>query len=401
MSTITSKIATIDEKDVIILLEDVEAVIKAFEEWIEDANFNIELVVCRNYEQYDEVMARIEIRNRIRCMVMDLSNNKEEETAGSYQSVGYINEQYSKNRVPIFIHSGFLESFTDLADKGTVFRVPKKTTSVDTICSSIKSMHDSGFLDIFSIGGSLEKKIMSELHDAFVDQFKANEIEGIISSIKSASSENVELRTKEVFERLALRAVYQNAISNKPNQEGIKVNSIEHYYRRNTKKYAFWTGDIFKVIAEGAEELLFLATPRCNISNGNYEKLLFFKVNPLREDQKASFSNTKIDNKDTGETKGQKQIRTSITDDVTNSFVGERFRFLPKTPQFEGGFVDCMKCITVSKEDVDPSKYNYVISLVDDLTNDVVRKAAAYLLRGGISDTAYEEAIYYFTEELL
>ena len=67
---------------------------------------------------------------------------------------------------------------------------------------------------------------------------------------------------------------------------------------------------------------------------------------------------------------------------------------MPKTPQFEGGFVDFVKCTTVK----DLENFEYVISLVDDLTNDVVRKLASYLLRGGISDTAYKEALYYFQQ---
>ena len=42
---------------------------------------------------------------------------------------------------------------------------------------------------------------------------------------------------------------------------------------------------------------------------------------------------------------------------------------------------------------------DYLISLVDDLTNDVVRKLSTYLLRGGIADTAYSEAVYYFQQQ--
>lgn len=381
-----------DSKDVILLLEDVEEIIKTFHQWVEDSQFNIDLIVCRNYQEFNKTMGDESVKGRIKCMIMDLSNNQEEETSGVYQSVKYINEQYNVNRVPIFIHSGFLESFTDLADKGTVFRIPKKANSVDTICTSIKLMHDSGFLNIFSFGGSLESKIMSEIHNAFVDQFKAKEIEEIISSIKSASKENVELRTKEVFERLALRAVYQNTISNGTEKESVKVNSIEHYYRRKTDKYQFWTGDVFKSNDEKSSELLFLATPRCNISNNNFDQLLFYKINEIKDEQSTQILNKKNDGI---ETKGIKQLRKSITDDVTNSYIGERFRFLPKTPQFEGGFVDCMKCLTFPQDEF-IANYSYVISLVDDLTNDVVRKAAAYLLRGGISDTAYEEAVFYF-----
>ncbi|MBK7633057.1 MAG: hypothetical protein IPJ13_01370 [Saprospiraceae bacterium] len=134
------------------------------------------------------------------------------------------------------------------------------------------------------------------------------------------------------------------------------------------------------------------------MSNKNYEQILLCEVNEISADQNTSFQSSKLENKTTGETKGTKQLRTSITDDVTNSFIGERFRFLPPSPQFKGGFVDYKKIITVSEDEL--RRYNLVISLVDDLTNDVVRKLASYLLRGGISDTAYDEALYYINSKI-
>lgn len=388
--------AVIEEKDIILILEDNDPVLEGFKQWYEDASINIELVLCKDYSQYEAKINDPKVKNRIKCLVMDLSNNKEEEISTTYKSVSYIKQQHKENRIPIFIHSGFLENFSELEDKGTVFKIPKSKESIGVIGNSIKTMHESGFLNIFSHGGTLESKIMSEIHHAFVNQFKGKEIEEIIKSISKASKENIENRTQEVFERIALRAVYQNAISNTENKEGVKVNSIEHYYRR-TDMHKVWTGDIFINKNTSIKEMLFVATPRCNLSNRNFEKLLFFKINEIREDQKNSFISKKDPHKETGETKGGKQLRASITDDVTNPNIGERFRFLPKTPQFEGGFVDVRNCITISEEDFLFS-YDYVISLVDDLTNDVIRKAAAYLLRGGISDTAFDEAIFYFEE---
>jgi len=390
------KHAELEVNDIVLILEDKDPVLEGFKQWHEDAAIKLDLVVCKDYEQYEEKIKDPKIKGRIKCLIMDLSNNKEEEAGKTYKSVGYIKKQYEENRIPIFIHSGFLDNFSELEDKGTVFKIPKNKDSIGLIGNSIKTMHESGFLNIFSHGGSLENKIMSEIHNAFVSQFKGVEIEEIIKSISKASKDNIESRTQEVFERIALRAVYQNTISNTENKEGVKVNSIEHYYRRSDK-HKFWTGDIFICKDHSKNEMLFVATPRCNVSNGNFEALLFFKINEIKEDQKNSFLSTKEPHKVTGETKGGKQLRTSITDDVTNSNIGERFRFLPKTPQFEGGFVDLMKCITISEEDF-LANFSYVISLVDDLTNDVIRKAAAYLLRGGISDTAFDEALYYFEE---
>ncbi|MNL37456.1 hypothetical protein D3C87_1596010 [compost metagenome] len=198
-----------------------------------------------------------------------------------------------------------------------------------------------------------------------------------------------------MFERIAVRSIYQNLINSNSEDKSVVVNSIEHYYRRtNTDKHCFYTGDIFE---NQSGKMFFVATPRCNISNRNFEQILLCEINEISADQNNSFQSAKVENKATGETKGAKQIRTSITDDVTNSYVGERFRFLPPSPQFRGGFVDLKKIITVSEEEL--MSYNLVISLVDDLTNDVVRKLAGYLLRGGISDTAYNEAQYYLMKD--
>ncbi|MEY4927884.1 MAG: hypothetical protein RI894_2320, partial [Bacteroidota bacterium] len=92
--------------------------------------------------------------------------------------------------------------------------------------------------------------------------------------------------------------------------------------------------------------------------------------------------------------KGEDNLKKNITDNK----IGENLRFLPATPQFVGGFVNFVKIATISSEYLNDN-YTYLISLVDDLTNDVVRKLSTYLLRGGISDTAYKEALYYLKEE--
>ena len=378
--------------DVVLILEDKEEIITGFLQWLEDSALELELVICRTYKEYEEKIIDVKIRERIKCIIMDLSNNKEEEISLTYKSTTYIQDQYNKNRIPIFIHSGFLENFRDLDDKGTVFKVSKDSKSISKIGRSIQLMYETGFLDIFPIGGTIETKIMAEIHSCFVKQFKKAEIQEIIKSIKESNPKNVKQRTQEIFERIALRAVYQNTISNLENKENVRVNAIEHYYRR-TDIHKFWTGDIFK--NSQTNELLFVATPRCNISNKNFELLLFYKINPIKEDDLRNLQSEKLDNTKTNETKGEKQIRKSITDDVSVSTIGERFRFLPKTPQFCGGYVDCRNWITMTEEKFMES-CNYIISLVDDLTNDVIRKAASYLLRGGITDTDYKEASYYF-----
>jgi len=337
-----------------------------------------------------------EIKDNLKCVIFDLSIEKHETGSSDFAIDLFIKDQFNNNRIPIFIHSAYIDSYIGFDSMGTVFKIPKASNSPKLIHEKIKLMKESGFLNVFCFNGDLDKKIMNEIHTAFIEQFKHNEIEEIIKSIKSNSQADCSKRTVEVFERLAIRSVYQNWMSAKSvdgeSIEEIKVNAIEHYYRRNNP-FDFWTGDIFKEKINGQKSVIL--TPRCNIGHGKYEELLLCKVNEITEDGLKLFLNQKIEN-GAGETKGQRSLRLSITDAPNNPFPGERFRFLPPTPQFSGGFVDFTTIYTL-KNDIVKDSFEYVISLIDDLTNDVVRKLGAYLLRGGISETEYKESHYYLS----
>ncbi|MNP98811.1 hypothetical protein D3C85_114340 [compost metagenome] len=381
--------------NIVLLLEDDKRIIEPFVSYFSEKKLNADLIVSQNLKDY--LKAFEDNRVNVKCLVMDLNNQDHDSAASINETINQIKTHYENNRIPIFVHSGNLAHFTELDEKGTIIKKQKNSRSIAQIIDSIELMLNSGFLNIFSINGTLDQKIMSEIHSAFVNQFKHNEIEEIIKSIQTDNPNDPEFssRTREVFERIAVRSIYQNLINSNSEDKSVVVNSIEHYYRRtNTDKHCFYTGDIFE---NQSGKMFFVATPRCNISNRNFEQILLCEINEISADQNNSFQSAKVENKATGETKGAKQIRTSITDDVTNSYVGERFRFLPPSPQFRGGFVDLKKIITVSEEEL--MSYNLVISLVDDLTNDVVRKLAGYLLRGGISDTAYNEAQYYLMKD--
>ena len=365
-------------RNIVLLLEDEPDVREGFKQLFEDLIPDLELIECSDYEAYESQVNNIEVRDLIKCFIMDLSNTPNEQLSKSFKAAEFIMAQYRENRVPIFVHSAYLEKYTDLDNKGTVFKVPKNPVSTKTICDTIKLMLESGFLDIFCRNGSLETKIMTQIHAAFIEQFKSNEIEGIINSIKSANPQNTPERTVEIFERIALRSVYQNVISSSGSNDSLQVNAIEHYYRR--KGLPFYTGDIFRNLE--TEQLVFVATPRCNIANNNYQDILLCRVNPISEEEMRGLIK-KVEN-----------LRKIITDDVTSSLIGERRRFLPQTPHFQGGFVDFNLIFTVTPADFE-NKYIYEISLVDDLTNDVTRKMVSYLQRGGISDTHYLEAQQY------
>ena len=381
-------------KGCIILLEDEQSYVDSFKNLFEDLEIDLDLIPCLTTGTYEQEIEKAKVNNRLRCLIMDLSNTHKEEDSREYKATEFIRKEFEENRIPIFVHSANLEHYSDFPDKGTVFKIPKSSTATTDICKRIKEMEISGFLNIFCLGGNLEKKIMFEVHKAFVEQFKGGEIEKIIESIKSTNKSNYQERTTEVFERIAIRAVYENWISaNKSSDDEItEIKLNEHYYRRSSD-FVLWTGDVLKHNKNSFPDIIIL-TPRCNLGHENYGEILICEILPLNFDVINEFTNSKIDNKETGETKGEKSLRTSITDDVTNKRIGERFRFLPPTPQYKGGFVNFNAMFTKKTDEI-LNNYTNTISLSDELTNDIVRKFSTYLQRGGISETEFKESHHY------
>lgn len=378
--------------DFVILLENEKTVRDSFNNLFQDIEVGLELRLCTNVEEYLAITSNEETKNNLKSIIVDLANTVDEEKGEEFQITKHLLEEFKTNRIPIFIHSAFMGKLKEFENMGTVFKVPKEQDSAKQICERIKLFKDSGFLNIFSKGGKLDGKFMTELHSAFVNQFKKNEIEEIIKSIKHASGEKFKDRTNEVFERIAIRSVFENLIKAKKNEEGaveeIKINAIEHYYRR-TSEFDFWTGDIF--INRRSKDLVVILTPKCNLSHGNYEELLLCKINKITEEIINEFKNSKKE-------KGIKSLIGNITDDVTNKRVGERFRFLPRTPQFEGGYIDFSKYFSMKSDDF-KNNYEIVISLSEEFASDVIRKFSSYLLRRGITETDFIETSFYLAEE--
>ncbi|MGE4309273.1 hypothetical protein [Bacteroides sp.] len=377
-------------RDVAILLEDEQVIRDGFQQLFTDLEIDLEIIPCDKPQEYEEVIKQDSVRNRLKVLIMDLSNTLTEAASQKYKAAEYIEKEYNENRIPIFIHSGNLEHYKELENQGTVFKVEKSKSSIQSICEDIKLMKDSDFLDVFCNNGSLDNKVMAELHKAFINQFKDSEIKEIIKSVKESSGEDADKlkeRSKEIFERIAIRSLYANWISAKPSEkEGsiveVKLNSIEHYYRR-TSSFEFWTGDIF--VNNETKTMCIIVTPRCNVGHYNFDELLLCKISNISEAIILEFLNHK---------KGLDAFRKHVTDDKR---VGERNRFLPPSPQFRGGFVDYKTIYSINAEDF-KKDYSYLISLSDELTNDVIRKLGAYLMRGGISETDFNESLFYLKE---
>ncbi|TSA26086.1 hypothetical protein D4R71_04305 [bacterium] len=371
--------------ELVMMFEDNPSICDRFEKLFIELKIELKLKTYNQLEDFKKAIYSDENYKIIKVLIFDLAKDKAEERQQKFEIESLVNENYHKNRIPIFIHSGFIELFTNFSDKGTVFKIEKSADSMLEICNKIKLMEESGFLNIFCINGLIEGKIMEELHKAFTEQFKNNEIEEIIKSIKENSNNDLKERTIDVFERIAVRSLYQSLMSAKKicneNIKEVSVNSVEHYYRR-TSKYKFWTGDIFQ--NKNNKEMIIILTPQCNISNNNYDELLLCKICPVS---------------DITATTKKETLRRAIVDDVKLPFICERWRYLVKTPLFEGGKIDFTKYFTLKTETF-LSNYNYVISTSEELSNDIVRKFSSYLLRSGISVTEINEAFYYIKNYL-
>ncbi len=77
-----------------------------------------------------------------------------------------------------------------------------------------------------------------------------------------------------------------------------------------------------------------------------------------------------------------------------SQLIGDKFRFLSKTPLFDGGFINFSKHFSLTKDKF-LSNFKYLISLNEETTNDIVRKFSSYISRGGVSTVDFEEAKYY------
>lgn len=378
-------------KDIAILLEDEKVVRDGFQQLFADLDIDLDIIPCDKPEEYEKVINQEDVRSRLKVLIMDLSNTIAEAASLKYKAAEYIEKEYNENRIPIFIHSGNLEHYKELEDQGTVFKVEKSKTSIQSICEDIKLMKDSDFLEVFCNNGTLDQKVMTELHKSFINQFKDYEIREIIKSVKSSSGEDADKlkeRSKEIFERIAIRSLYANWISAKFSGEDsiveVKLNSIEHYYRR-TSSFDFWTGDVF--LNNETQEMCIIVTPRCNVGHNNFDELLLCKISKISEDITKEFLNIK---------KGLDAFKKHVTDDKK---VGERNRFLPPSPQFIGGFVDFKTIFSIPIENF-KGNYSYLISLSDELTNDVIRKLGTYLMRGGISETDFNESLFYLKDQV-
>jgi len=300
------------------------------------------------------------LKDQTKVVIFDLKQTDEEERKNSYEISRDIQANFDDYRMIIFIHSALSKKFEGFDNKGTVFKVVKGGNAVQEICEKIKLMEDSGFLDVFCQRGILETTLIGELHNAFTEQFKGDEIANVIKSVDPSKPDYKE-RVRDIFKRHALRSLINNLVIPAGSQE-VKINPIEHNYRRNrANNPEIWTGDIFK--KKGLSEYLLVMTARCDAEDCG--DVVICSIIPTDCDL------------------NNPSILSRVMNDNPNLTKGTG-RFLMKTPMFCGGKVDYTSYKTVPRGTLLSDDYEYVITLGDQLINDIIRKCSAYKSREGV-----------------
>lgn len=363
----------------ILIFDDNADIISNFNTAISQMDLNLNVEGFSDSKEFAKAIDDRDIIKKTRVIIVDLAQNKTEEDTHVFRIKNTIVNNFNENRIPLFIHSAFANDFTDLDGKGTVFKIEKSGTAIKTMCEKIKLFHESNFLEIFCSGGILENNYLKQLHKAFTEQFENNEIEKIITSIKETAADKYQEKTIETFKRIAVRSLFHNLTAARKDKEGnlneIPLNYIEHYYRR-CSAYDVWTGDIFR--KKEAEETILVMTPRCDINKPTCEQILACKIIPL--------ANLEIN------LEKDKTFQEAISDNP--HLTSGSYRILLASPLFKGGKIEYISPITINRQSL-IADYELVVSLSDELINDVVRKFTAYILRSGVSETEMEEAKKY------
>lgn len=358
---------------VIIHLDDKQEQLDQYIGLYNQMDVGLEYISCTNI---DDFLKRIEENTgRIKSLIFDLVGSKaskDELEGDSPEFLETIEQNFISINVPIFIYSGVIEKIRDrYNENGTVFKL-SKDNSINEIYTKIKLLNDSGFIEVFSPGGLLEKQVYIDLHKAFTKQFLSNvEIENIINNLnQDADFKKSSARIKKVFQRIALRSLLSEMLLPDIDEKGAVIeetlNPVEHYIRR-IGDLPVWTGDIFK--KKDSDDCVFVLTPRCNVLRSSTILVCPFMWKDI------------ITKKD--------KISKMLQGDPT---VSGYDRHIPPSPIFEGGKLSLSKYWIVEKETL-INDYTRIITLSDELTNEILGKFGAHFFRTGITPWDPNEVI--------
>lgn len=358
-------------KGVVIHLDnDLEGILIPAKNLFEQMELELTYIICTTKEEFDTAVN--ENRDSIKALIFDLLGQEptyEEINKDDAEFLENIRISYANYNIPIFIHSAYLKEsiLYEFKNCGTVFIIDKgEDNGIQEIFNKVNFLLQSGFMEVFCPGGVLDTQLKNDLHQAFTRQFINNqEISNIISQIKGQQTyEETTERIKKVFKRITIRTLLSELLApeidekGNPKEEEETVNTVEHYIRR-INSIPVWTGDIFK--KKSSEDFIFILTPRCNvIRNTQILVCPFHWKDNITKD---------------------KYLSKMLQGDPTFSGYD---RHIPPSPIFEGGKLALSKYFMLDKSEL-LVNYELIVSLSDELTNEIIGKFGAHFFRTGIT----------------
>lgn len=365
-----------DKKGVIIHLDNEAQVLSRCKGLFEQNELGLDYITCSTRNEFDQALKFH--KNQVKGLVFDLLSSDPsalELHENDAEFLGTIEENFAAFNVPIFIFSGFLEAIDrKFENYGTVYKIDKGNDDFqEKVIDKIALLFKSGFIDVFCSDGVLESAIKMELNKSFTRQFTKNsQIEDIINSIDPKEGQGYRDRTTNIFKRVTIKALSSELLSPVIDSEE-KVHPIEHFYIRQSK-LKVWTGDVWFNKTENYKVVVL--TPRCDLAIGKASNIIFCRLDPP-----PTFDlNARPD-------KLIKLLNNHLIDNIE----GKAKRYIPSNVFIpEGGMINLSTHETLPIETF-LNDYEYIVTLSDDLTNEIIGKFAYYFLRTGINNINEKE----------
>ncbi|TSJ47716.1 hypothetical protein [Fluviicola chungangensis] len=350
---------------------------RLFEQVISDINY----ITIDNQTSFKSEIEQAINDGSLKAVIFDLvgkTAGAQELVEGDAEFLNEIEVAFQSYNIPIFIFSASIHLIEDrFNNSGTIYKIDKAEDFKEKVIDPFEMLLSSGFIDVFCPKGILETELHKDLNLAFTKQFFTGEqIRQLISGINSTGT-NID-RVQKVFKRIAIRSLLSTLLEPETDENGkIKpefLNPIEHYIQR-INSFEFWTGDILE--KKDKSELLLILTPRCNVASKSLDELLVCKILP-NEFPKEIANRTEKD-----------KIGYALTDKPE---IAGYDRYLPPSALFGGGKVILSAYKMVPKTSL-TADYERIISLSDELTNEILGKFGSYFFRTGINPWSKEETI--------
>lgn len=374
-------------KGIIIHLDnDYKGILEPSKNLFDQYGLELDYITCESKEAFEKVIK--ENQFNVKALIFDLLSSEPDSLELNEKDAEFmenIDNSFSKFNIPIFVYSGFLQALNGKYERqGTLFKIDKAENDIKVIFDKIVKFFNSGFIDVFSPNGKLNELLYKDLHLSFTKQFTNNsQIEGIIDSISGVQGAEAVERVQRVFQRIAIRSLMSSLLAPELDEKTSQIkpdflNPVEHYLQR-ISPFEFWTGDIFK--KKDNTECYIIITPRCDFASKNLDNFLVCDLII------GDFPNKTTSNE------AKEKISKALND---NPLYSGYSRFIPPCSLFEGGKIELSKYKMISKEELS-TDFNRVISLSDELTNEILGKFGAYFFRSGINPFNKDETIAHIT----